>query len=69
MNNAGERDIFYLGNDEMNLLDAYRELKRYNPKGNFVLFDTDNYTSFNIATGKKVVLVQEEVDNGSKEKG
>ena len=63
MNNEEQRDIFYLTPDEMNLLDGYRELKKTSPKSNFLIMDPNHNKGYNLKTGKKIRLVEEEYED------
>lgn len=50
-------------NPQANLLIAYRELKKSHPDGTFVLCCLEDYKRYNIQTGKKIRVMQEEMEN------
>ena len=50
-------------NPQANLLIAYRELKKIHPDGTFVLCCLEDYKGYNIQTGKKIRVIQEEIEN------
>lgn len=49
-----------LNKEEQNIVIAFRKLRDINPKGEFVIFDSTSYFSYDIKTGKRVILLKKE---------